>query len=472
MLTGVIDLGKTHSRLALLDSRGRLVAERSTRSSSVDTAGGWRALDTEGTEAWLRDALASLGPERATLRQLIVATHGAAVAALAGNDLALPVPDYECEAFDERPDSTLAGLDGFEATLSPLLPRGLNMGLQLDWLARHETAAMARVDTLMPYAQYWAWWLSGVRASEVSSLGCHTLLWNPRERRFSDWATSQGLAQRFAPLRAAWDVLGTLRPELARALGLPESVQVHAGVHDSNACLARWLRHWPRMTLVSSGTWVVVMAPGAPASAARGLDAQADELGNVSVRNEVVPTARFMGGRELLALCDGADPALAELSTLDQLLARELRVLPGFERQGGPFREREGQLLDAAGSCQLGDLSPAERATAAAMYVAQMTAYLVDRLGGAQPMLLEGPFAHNPVIVEVLAALLPAAALQVVDDGLEGTLRGAAMLANWTELRPAIPALRVASAGALAPRIRQAHADWMARLDRLSYRNK
>lgn len=465
MLTGVIDLGKTHSRLALLDSRGKLVAQQSTGSSSINTAGGWRALDTATTEAWLRDALASLGPQRSALRQLIVATHGAAVAALAGDELALPVADYECEVFDERPISTLAALDGFDTTLSPLLPRGLNMGLQLDWLARHEAPALARADTLLPYPQYWSWWLSGVKACEVSSLGCHTLLWQPRERRFSDWATTQGFAGRFAPIRAAWDVLGTLRPELARKLGLPEGVQVHAGVHDSNACLARWLRHWPRMTLVSSGTWVVVMAPGAPASAARRLDAQADELGNVSVRNEVVPTARFMGGRELLALCDGADPALADLPVLDQLLARELRVLPGFERQGGPFRNRQGHLLDARGPCQLSDLSPAERATAAALYVAQMTAHLVDRLGGAQPVLLEGPFAHNPVIVEVLAALLPAGALQVVDDGLEGTLRGAAMLAHWTALRPAAPALRVAAAGALAPRIRQAHADWRERLD-------
>ena len=55
-------------------------------------------------------------------------------------------------------------------------------------------------------------------------------------------------------------------------------------------------------------------------------------------------------------------------------------------------------------------------------------------------------------------------ALHVVDQGLEGTVHGSAMLARWTEQRPAAPALRVAEAGYLAPRLRAAQADWLARL--------
>lgn len=463
MLTAVADIGKTHSRLVVLDSQGAAVEVRHGPSGSVDAAGGWRALDTAGTEAWLCDALASLGRQRALLQHLVFTTHGASVAAVTDDGLALPVADYEWEGFDERPAGAVAALDPFETTLSPLLPRGLNLGLQLAWLARHEAAAFARAELLLPYPQFWAWRFSGVAASEVSSLGCHTLLWQPRAQTWSPWAQQQGFAERFAPLRAAWEVLGTVRAPWAARLGLPSGVQVHTGVHDSNACLARWLRHWPRLTLVSSGTWVVVMAPGAPA---RRLDPAADELANVSVRNELVPTARFMGGRELQVLCDGADPALADAATLAALLARGLRVLPAFETQGGPFREHAGALLDAQGPLQLADLAPRERATAAAWYVAQMTARTIEHLGGAQPVVLEGPFAHNAVIVEVLAALLPPGALHVVDEGLEGTVQGSAMLARWTALRPAAPAQRVAEAGPLAPLLRAAQADWLARLPR------
>lgn len=463
MHTAVVDIGKTHMRLVVLDERGAAVVQAQGRSGSTQAPGGWRALDHGATEAWLFDALAGLGTHRAGLTRLLVTTHGAAVAALCGERLALPIPDYEFAGFDDRPADLAGQLDPFEQTLSPVLPCGLNMGLQLDWLSRHEGAALDRADCLLPYPQYWAWRLSGVRASEVSSLGCHTLLWLPRQRQFSAWARRRGWAARFAPLRAAWEVLGNLDTALAARLGLPAGIEVHTGVHDSNACLARWLRHWPRLTLVSTGTWVVVMAPGAPL---RNLDADADELGNVSVRNEVVPTARFMGGRELQALCAGADPALADLSTLQRLLHRKLCVLPSFERQGGPFRNRRGGLLDAAGPVELTALTAAERATAAALYVAQMTARTIDRLGGAQPVVLEGPSAHNPVIVAVLSALLPPGALQVVDNGMEGTVHGSAMLARWTQPQAALPGLRTPTpADDLAPLLRNAHTDWLDRLE-------
>ena len=461
MLTCILDIGKTHSRLVLLGPAGAVVNLRACDSTSCETPGGWRALDTDATYAWLVEQFATLGDDRRRVRHLVVTTHGAAVAALAGDALALPVPDYEFAGFDDRPSGTLAELDPFDQTLSPVLPRGLNAGLQLDWLARHEPTALARADCLVPYAQYWAWRLSGVAASEASSLGCHTLLWNPRARTWSDWARRRGWAARFAPVRSAWDVLGSVRADLSQRVGLARDALVHVGVHDSNACLARWLRHWPRMTLVSSGTWVVVMAPGSPA---RRLDPEADELANVSVRGEIVPTARFMGGRELQAICAGADPALASVAALETLLARGLYVLPGFEAQGGPFRDRIGRLEDSRGGCMLSDLSRPERATAAALYVAQMAVHTIDRLGGAQPVVLEGPFTANPVIVAVMAALLPADALHVVQDELEGTVRGSAMLARWTEHQPQ-PATRVASAApALSQALRQHHDRWLARV--------
>jgi sugar (pentulose or hexulose) kinase len=461
MLVGVIDIGKTHSRLVLLDADGTVVDQRSRRSGTVEAAGGWRALDTGATEAWLFDQLAALGAGRRRLRRLVVTTHGAAVAALAGERLALPVPDYEFEGFDERPAATLAQLDPFEETLSPVLARGLNLGLQLDWLSRHEARALARADCLLPYPQYWAWRLCGVAASEVSSLGCHTLLWNPGARDWSSWARRRGWARRFAPLRSAWDVLGSLRPELARRLGLAHDLVIHAGVHDSNACLARWLRHWPRMTLASTGTWVVVMAPGSRRPP-RG--AQADELGNVSVRNEVVPTARFMGGRELQALCAGADPALADLACLDALLARGILALPAPATPDGPLHGCAARVVDADGALPLSALGEAERATLAALYAAQRTVHLVERLGGALPVMLEGPFAGNPVIVAAMAALLPEDGLHLVLDDLEGTVRGAAMLTRWTDLQPAAPTMTAHAPAALRARLEAHHRRWLAAL--------
>ena len=455
----VLDIGKTRSKLLVLDADGKLVAAHDQASAARPCAQGYSALDTDAVAAWLEDALTGLGPLRQRLLHAVVTAHGAAFALVDEQGLVLPVPDYEFEGFDARPADWREQIGAFSETLSPDLPRGLNGATQLDWLARHHPAEFAR-GQLMPYAQYWAWWLSGVAASEVTSLGCHSHLWNPGLGDYSTLARQRGWASRFAPLRRAWEVLGSVRPALAQRLGLPTDLRVHCGVHDSNACLARHLRASPRMTLVTTGTWIVVMAPGAPD---RALDPHLDLLGNVSVRQQPVPTGRFMGGRELQRLCAGADPALANMADLAHLLARGVMALPGFEPQGGPFREHRGSVVDAQGDVDLLSLPPAQRATLAALYAAQVTAWIVAQLGGTGPVVVEGPFAHNPVYTAVLAALLPHEGVRVSTDELEGTARGAWQLLHWTE--PVVTAAATALAAPCPdPRLPALQARWLDRL--------
>ncbi len=263
----------------------------------------------------------------------------------------------------------------------------------------------------------------------------------------------------------AWDVLGTLRPALARSLGLRPELQIHVGAHDSNVCLARWLRRWPQLTLISSGTWVVIMAPGAQGGA---LAPESDELGNVSVRGELVPTARFMGGRELRAICGDADPRLANSATLEALIARGLQVMPTFSSQGGPFQGRQGQVLIDGGRIFLAGLSPVERATAAALHAAKMTVLCVERLGGAAPgrtVLLEGPLAGNPLVVSVLAALLPRGSLRVACGTQEGTVVGTFMLSHWTRSDHELRASVSAGPPLFAAQLRAHYRCWLAMAD-------
>ncbi len=456
----VLDVGKTHARLLVLDQDGEVLSQCSHDSATL-SSGAWAALDTQGLAAWLEDALATRGGLRPRLASLCVSAHGAAFAAVEGDALAWPVPDYEWAGFDERPPGWDAEIGPFADTHSPDLPRGLNAATQFDWLSRHAPAQFER-GTLLPYAQYWAWWFSGVAATEVSSLGCHTHLWSAARGGFSALARQRGWAARFAGMRRAWDVLGPVRPDLARRLGLPGSLRVHTGAHDSNACLARYLRSYPRMTLVTTGTWIVVMAPGA---AARPLDPARDMLSNVSVRNERVPTGRFMGGRELQALCAGANPELANADDLARLLSRRLLVLPGFELQGGPFRGHCGALVDDAGAVPLDSLSESERATAAALYAAHVTAWIVEALGGIGPLVVEGPFAGNPIYTGALDAMLHGG-VQISADPLEGTARGSWMLARWTQPTPILTPLRAAQPLA-AEALRNLHRRWCEQVHHL-----
>ena len=423
--TVVLDIGKTHVKLCALDASDHVLAVRTRDNAGVRSAVGYAALDTDGIEAWLWDSLASLAVEFHVDR-IITSTHGAAFAAIDANGLVLPIVDYEFDAYGGQRDAYADAVGDLRETLSPHLPMGLNAARPLYWLSRECPSEFALASTLLPYPQYWAWRLSGLAASEASSLGCHTHLWAPVARSWSRLARAEGWDRRFAPLRSAWDVLGPLRPELAQRLGLPADCQVHVGVHDSNACLARHLRRSPAMTLVTSGTWTVVMACGGQVDR---LDLSADMLANVSVAQDLVPTARFMGGRDHAALCAGADPDAADLASLPALAEAGIQVVASADG-GGPRIVCRGDDITAQAAERF---TPTQRATLAALYCATMTAERVQALSGPSPVVVEGPLARNAAYLALLAQSLPGHRCQVGDAAIDGTVLGALALTRWND---------------------------------------
>ena len=81
----------------------------------------------------------------------------------------------------------------------------------------------------------------GAAASEATSLGCHTDLWDPRAQTYSSLVARMGWTASMPPPAPADAVLGTLRPEVAAATWLPADCEVLCGIHDSNASLLRYL---------------------------------------------------------------------------------------------------------------------------------------------------------------------------------------------------------------------------------------
>ncbi len=431
--TLVLDIGKTNAKLILINEAGEVLA-RHVQANVPFEGPGYLALGTDSIEAWLMATIPRL-PDRQHIGHISITTHGAAFCAIDGQGLVLPPMDYEWDGYGRYRSEFQCLVDDFEYMGSPDLPLGLNAGLQLYWLQQTQPTAWQRIRHWLPYPQYWAWWFSGQVASEVSSLGCHTHLWSPADGDFAHWTKTSGIAALFAPLRQAWEVLGPLRPELAAGTGLPGTCLVHVGVHDSNACLARHLRAVPGATVVSTGTWCVVMAPG---SETTGLDPDLDQLVNVSVEGRPVPTTRFMGGREFAVLCAGADPSLSTLAALDEVQAQGWSVTPSFADSGGPFQGHQGQVwrygqLEAGGVINVPlHLRPA----LAARYCAEVTAQLVDSIAPAgantSAVVVEGPLAGNEVYRSSLHACLGRRKLLRSVDELEGTARGAWMLADWS----------------------------------------
>ena len=407
----VVDIGKTLSKLTLWSRNGRML-DRQVRPNSPCEQEGLRCLDVAGIGQWLRATLR--GWSGHPVEAIVPVAHGAGFAALDENGLLFPPLDYEQAVPEDVMADYRRERDAFTLTGSPALPDGLNLGTQVYWMSRLHPEKMAKA-TLVPWAQYWAWFLSGQAASEVTSLGCHTDLWRPADARFSPMAERFGWAERFAPVVKASDAVGTLRPELAAETGLPATAQVLAGLHDSNAALlaARGFAEIARQeaTILSTGTWFIAMRLAAETFSIASLPEARDTLVNVDAYGWPVPSARFMGGREIESVIQldtrrvdirPDQPRLME--EVPGLLRRRTMMMPTLAPGFGPFPDGEARWVNAPVEWQ--GTWYARRA-AICLYAAMVADTSLDLIGSKQRLLIEGRFAEAEVFVRALAALRP-----------------------------------------------------------------
>lgn len=453
-LTAVFDVGKTMAKLSVWDAQARCVSQQVRANHGGDTAP-HAALDVAGIENFLADALArarSLGDVRA----IVPVGHGAAAAVIRDEALCAPVADYEHPIPPALCEEYARLRDPFANTGSPRLPNGLNLGAQLHCLESRSPAALAGDAQILPWPQFWAWTLCGTVATEVSSLGCHSDLWNPFERRYSDLAVRRGWAARFAPLRAAGEMLGTLRDDWVRRTGLAPTTQVYCGLHDSNAALlaARGLPEFAGrdFTVVSTGTWFVALRSPDAGTAVQGgmLDEARDCLANVDVDGRIVPSARFMGGREIMLL-DPGESAAAPAEALAAAVVADAMVLPTQVAGVGPFGTRRGGWVNEPADAGL-------RRAAVGLYAAMVTGTMLDLVGARGRVLIEGRFAADPAFTQALATLRTDLEIWA-GEAAEGVAIGALRLLD-PSIRPAASPQRVAP---LDLDLHDYHARWLQR---------
>ncbi|MEP1208100.1 MAG: FGGY-family carbohydrate kinase [Rhizobiaceae bacterium] len=416
----VIDIGKTNAKLALVDMADLSEIVVVTRPNKVLPGPPWPHFDIDGHWEFLLSALTQFHSEHG-IDAISITTHGACAALLdADGNLAAPILDYE----HPGPDELTAEYDqirpSFEETGSPKLAGGLNIGAQLYWQFSVDKDLKQRTSTIVTYPQYWSFRLTGKAASDVSSLGCHTDLWNPHEGRYSTLASKLEIDGKIAPARASADLLGSILPQIAARTGLPPDTAVVCGIHDSNASLLpHLLSHAAPFSVVSTGTWVIAMSVGGTNPV---LNPEQDTLVNVDAFGKPVPSARFMGGREFDIATDGryVDPTAEEV---EHVLNKNVMLLPALEPNTGPFRGME--------SSWIGDEPPegsGVRSAAVSFYLALVTAHCLKLIGHAGPIIVEGPFAQNACYCSMLGAATDSEVW--ISQGATGTSQGAALLVD------------------------------------------
>jgi len=415
----VIDIGKTNAKLALVQQSDLSEIAVITRPNTVLPGPPYPHFDVDGHWAFILDGLSSFQATHG-IEAITITTHGASGALLAEDgSLAAPILDYE----HDGPDSISGAYDAirpaFSETGSPRLSMGLNLGAQMHWQLHNDPTLKDRIAHVVTYPQFWAHRLTGVLATDVTSLGCHTDLWNPFEARLSSLTETLNLADKIAPPRKPGDVLGPILPDIAQRTGLPAGIPVRCGIHDSNASLLPHLvSRKPPFSVLSTGTWVIAMAVGGkPAE----LDPKRDTLANVNAFGDVVPSARFMGGREYDLLLGGSTAKASETETMEALSGKSM-ILPAVVPETGPFAGKETRWIGTEPPIGSG-----LRDAIVSFYLALVSARCLELIGHDGAIIVEGPLARSTAYLLMLEAASSSTVIPMIST--TGTSQGAALLA-------------------------------------------
>jgi len=255
----IFDVGKTNKKLFLFNEQYKIVFERSARFTETVDEDGDPCENLESLRLSVFDSLHEVfrKPEF-EVRAINFAAYGASLVYVDedGKPLA-PLCNYlkpYPEALQRKFYETYGGEDTVAfVTASPVLG-SLNSGMQLYRTKYEKPALFERIHYALHLPQYLSFLVSGQMYSDMTSIGCHTHLWDFTKNDYHEWVYREGIIDKLAPIALGDQVLPASFPGNGYGVGV--------GLHDSSAALIPYLVsfHEP-FVLISTGTWCISLNP-------------------------------------------------------------------------------------------------------------------------------------------------------------------------------------------------------------------
>ncbi len=253
----IYDVGKTNKKLLLFNEQYRPVYEESRQLPEVKDEDGFSCEDVAGLTKWVKDSFhAILQDERFSVKAVNFSAYGASFVLLdEAGEIALPLYNY-LKPYPAALKKQFYAAYGGESmlarqTASPVLG-SLNSGMQLYRLKHERPAEFARIQNALHLPQYLHYIITGKLCSDITSIGCHTNLWDFQNNMYHKWVAAEGIARVLAPLSQHSNV----------AIATETAVPAGIGMHDSSAALVPYLLSEKEpFVLLSTGTWCITLNP-------------------------------------------------------------------------------------------------------------------------------------------------------------------------------------------------------------------
>ncbi|MDQ2721155.1 MAG: FGGY family carbohydrate kinase [Bacteroidota bacterium] len=255
----IFDVGKTNKKLFLFDQNYKIVFERSARFfETVDEDGdACENLDTLGLSVFdsLREVFRLKDLE---IKAINFCSYGASLVFLNEERRAFaPLYNYlkkYPESLKKQFYDTYGGEEEFSfRTASPVLG-SLNSGMQLFRIKYEKPDLFNEIKYALHLPQYLSFLISANLCSDITSIGCHTNLWDFQKNEYHYWVKQEGVFDKLPPILPCNKVVPASFPGNKYSVGI--------GLHDSSAALIPYLVNFQEpFILISTGTWCISLNP-------------------------------------------------------------------------------------------------------------------------------------------------------------------------------------------------------------------
>jgi sugar (pentulose or hexulose) kinase len=408
----IFDIGKTNKKVFLFDETYKLCFEKLTELPEIKDEDGFPCEDVDDLTHWVKNTFNELLtlPEF-EIKALNISAHGASFVHLGkdGNPLA-PLYNYLKpfpEELKKKFYDTYGGEEEFaRITASPVLGH-LNSGMQLYWLKyeRHET--FNRIYHSLHLPEYISYLFTGELTSGITSIGCHTNLWNFSQNNYHPWVSKEGVLGKLAEIKAS--------DKAITVTGGNHTFKIGIGLHDSSSALIPYLQYFKEpFVLLSTGTWSISLNPFNHAELTAE-ELKRDCLCYLSYEGLPVKASRLFAGH----IHDEGVKKLSEQFHKDEKYYKQIDFNSKFKSQNSisSFEEAYHQLIY--------DLTQQQKESTDLIMQDNIKNIFVD-----------GGFSKNPIFMNMLAKAYPACNVFSADLHEASSLGAALAIHNAWNSKP------------------------------------
>lgn len=255
-VVAIFDIGKTNKKAFLFNESYQIVWEDSATLIETVDEDGFPCEDIVALKNWVLNCWNNMQLQTEyVLKAVNFSSYGASFVYVDadGNPLT-PLYNYlkpYSENLKAKFYNKYKGEEKFALkTASPPLGN-LNSGMQIYRLKNENPAVFDQVKYCLHLPQYLSFLLTGDYFSDITSVGCHTNLWNFNKMKYHKWLRKEEITSLIPPMRPAGE-----------SVVLANGIAVGVGLHDSSSALIPYIINFTEpFVLLSTGTWVIAMNP-------------------------------------------------------------------------------------------------------------------------------------------------------------------------------------------------------------------